>query len=108
GRCHSGSLTSREDRLHEHQLRREGVGVNQVVWDVATTTLYVGSDALLAQHTCYALIVTNAIHDTQGNPVEATQEFRHFRQTVHGPYQHELLNAIHAARRVGVRERDIV
>src|SRR5262249_32044221 len=48
------------------------VGINQVVWDVATTTLHAQSNALLAQHTRYALIVTNGIHDSNGDPVEAT------------------------------------
>jgi hypothetical protein len=105
---HSVFLISLGDTLNEHEHRGEVVGVNQVVWDVATSTLHVGSDELLAQHTRYALIVTNGIHDTHGDPVEATQEFRHFRQTIHGQYQHELLNAIHAAHRLGVKERDIV
>src|SRR5262249_47786703 len=79
-----------------------------VVWDVGTTTLHVESDELLAQHTRYALIVTNGIQDTHGHAVEATEAFRHFRQTVHGEYKHELLDAVHAARRLGVGERDIV
>ncbi len=105
---HSVFLISLGDTLNEDQHRGEVVGVNQVVWDVATTTLHLESDALLAQHTCYALIVTNGIHDARGNPVEATEKFRHFRQTVHGEYKHELRNAIHAARRHGVRARDIV
>jgi hypothetical protein len=105
---HSVFLISLGDTLNEDQHRGEVVGINQVVWDVATTTLHLESDALLAQHTCYALIVTNGIHDAQGNPVEATEKFRHFRQTVHGEYKHELREAIHAARRHGVRARDIV
>ena len=47
------------DTLDPAQHRGEVVGINQVVWDVATNTLHVKSDALLAQHTRYALIVTN-------------------------------------------------
>jgi len=46
------------------------VGINQVVWDPATTTLHAESDELLDQHTRYALIVTNGIRDTAGDPVE--------------------------------------
>jgi hypothetical protein len=84
------------------------VGINQVVWDVATTSLHVESDQLLDQHTRYALIVTNGVQDARGHPVEATEEFRHFRQTVHGAYKDELLDAVHAAHRLGVREADIV
>src|SRR5437879_4051496 len=59
------------DTLNLTQHRGELVGINQVVWDVATTTLHAESDELLAQHTRYALIVTNGIHDPTGGPVEA-------------------------------------
>src|SRR5215470_15957440 len=47
------------------------VGINQVVWDPVTNTLHAESDELLDQHTRYALIVTNGIHDPAGDPVEA-------------------------------------
>ena len=46
------------------------VGINQVVWDPATNTLHAESDELLDQHARYALIVTNGIRDTAGDPVE--------------------------------------
>ena len=39
------------------------VGINQIVWDTFTNTLHVESDELLAQHTRYALIVTNGLRD---------------------------------------------
>src|SRR5437870_3931416 len=55
------------------------VGINQTVWDVATNTLHVESDELLDQHTRYALIVTRGVHDAAGQPVEASDEFSHFR-----------------------------
>jgi Bacterial Ig-like domain len=42
------------------------VGINQIVWDPETNTLHAASDALLAQHTPYALIVTQGIRDTTG------------------------------------------
>jgi hypothetical protein len=101
-------LVSLGDPLDPGQHQGEVVGINQVVWDVATTTLHVESDQLLAQHTRYALIVTDSIHDAVGNPVEASEAFRHFRHEVRGEYKHELLDAIHAARDVGVRKQDIV
>jgi hypothetical protein len=84
------------------------VGVNQIVWDTFTNTLHVESDELLAQHTRYAVIVTNGLRDAGGRPVEATVAFRRFRQTVRGEYKDALLEAIRAARHLGVRERDIV
>src|SRR5262249_46734984 len=92
------------------------VGINQVVWDVATNTLHVESDDLLEQHTRYALIVTRVWHDADGKPVEPSEQsapFRHnlnFGQT-HDPalkeYRKDLLEALKAARHAGVAERDV-
>jgi len=84
------------------------IGINQIVWDTFTDTLHVESDELLTQHTRYALIVTNRVRDTERKPVEASESFRRFRQTVRGEYKQALLDAIHAARGLGLRERDIV
>ena len=84
------------------------VGINQVIWDVETYTLHAESDETLAQHTRFALIVTNGIRDTEGDSVDASAEFRRFRQTAPQPYKRELLDAIRETRRLGVRERDIV
>jgi hypothetical protein len=55
------------------------VGINQVVWDVATNTLHVESDELLDQHTRYVLIVTRGVRDAAGDPVEAAGRFQSFR-----------------------------
>ncbi len=90
-----------------HMPRGMVVGINQVVWDTFTTTLHVESDALLAQHTRFALIVTRGVRDESGAPVEASEAFRQFREIVRGDYKQDLLEAMHAARRVGVRESDI-
>ena len=70
-------------------------------------TLHVESDELLDQHTRYALIVTSGIRDASHARVKATDSFRRFRQTVRGPYKHALLEAIRAARHLGVREDEI-
>ena len=83
------------------------VGINQVVWDPPTKTLHVESDELLTQHTRFALIVTRGIRDESGAPVEASETFRRFRADVRTEYKQELLDAIQAARQVGVREEDI-
>lgn len=84
------------------------VGINQVVWDTFTNTLHVESDELLDQDTPFALIVTRGVQDEVGNPVEATEAFRRFRDTVRGEYRRALLEAMHAARLLGVKESDIV
>ena len=52
------------------------VGINQVVWEPATNTLYAESDEQLAQDTTYLLVVTTGIHDASGAPLDATT-FRH-------------------------------
>jgi virulence factor lipase-like protein len=84
------------------------IGINQIVWDTFTDTLHVESDELLTQHTRYAVIVTNRVRDTERKPVEASESFRRFRQTVRGEYKQALLEAIHAARSLGIGEREIV
>lgn len=84
------------------------VGINQVVWDTFTHTLHVESDELLAQHTRYAIIVTDRLRDALGRPVAASSAFRQFRQVAGGEYRRALLRALRAAKRLGVRERDIV
>jgi len=56
------------------------VGINQVVFDSATNTLFAESDELLEQHTTYALIVTNDVRDLRGARVRghAFQRFLFF------------------------------
>jgi len=100
-------LISLGDAVGRHESGQV-VGINQVVWDPPSNTLHVESDELLDQHTRYALILTNGLRSAEGTPVEASQAFRNFRQDVRGEYKHELLDAIHAARRLGIRESDIV
>ena len=93
------------------------IGINQVVWDVATRTLHVESDELLEQHTRYGLIVTRGIADLLGDPVEAGAfaRFRHdlnFGQTKDRAlkaYRKDLLDALDAASTLaGVPPSDVV
>ncbi len=99
-----------EDRLGDGECRPGGpvIGINQIVWDTFTNGLHVESDEFLDQHTSYALIVTRGVRDPSGDPVEASEAFRHFREHLTGDYRQALLSAIRSARRVGVPERDIV
>jgi hypothetical protein len=101
-------LISLGDSLDRHDRGGQSVGINQIVWDVETNTLHVESDELLDQHTRYALIVTIGVRDATGRPVQASESFRRFRSHVRGEYKQELLEAIHAARQIDVREDDIV
>jgi hypothetical protein len=93
------------------------VGINQIVWDPATTTLHVESDQLLDQHTRYALIVTNGVRDATGQPVQASADFARFRHDLNfgqtkdpelKAYRHDLLEATEAAELVGVPDSAIV
>jgi hypothetical protein len=108
-------LVSMGDTLNPHDHGGQVVGINQVVWDPATKSLHVQSDELLDQHTRYALIVTNGVHDAGGNPVEATLAFRLAPLTLalsHDPvlrsYGLEMVEGLVAAHRAGVRPQDIV
>jgi hypothetical protein len=93
------------------------IGINQVVWDPLTNTLYAESDELLNQHTRYALIVTNGLRDLNGSPIEASEAFRRFRHDLNfgqtddtnlKAYRKALLDALEAARVAGIQETDIV
>jgi hypothetical protein len=92
------------------------VGINQIVWDVATRTLHVRADEQLDQCTRYALFVTSGVHDTSGNPVrsEAFERFRRdldFGQTGDPrlkEYRKALLDALAALQRSGTKAKDVV
>ena len=64
---------------HDDDFQPQVIGINQVVWDPATLTLFVSSDRHLDQHSRYLLIVTDGIHDAAGNPIRASEEFRELR-----------------------------
>jgi hypothetical protein len=53
----------------------EVVGIDQVVRDTFTNTLYVESDDQLDQHTSYVLVVTGSVLDANGKYVKAAKEF---------------------------------
>ena len=99
------------------------VGINQVVWDVESSTLHVESDELLDQHTRYALIVTRGVRDAAGDPVESSEAFRRFRHDLNfgqtsdnapdlrerlKAYRKELLLGLEHAVAAGIDEADIV
>ena len=93
-------LDDRFDRGRGHAHRKPVVGINQVVWDPATLTLFAESDELLDQHTTYALIVTDGVRDTRGNRVrgDAFSDFwtrsRRSLDPAVATYRVALLNAL--------------
>jgi hypothetical protein len=108
-------LVNMGDTLDSHDHGGNVVGINQVVWDPATNILHVWSNDALDQHTRYALIVTNGVHDASGQPVEATLGFRLAPLTLAlSPdpvlrfYGRELLEGLVTAYVAGVRPQDIV
>lgn len=110
-------LISLGSTLSDGERRGRVIGINQVIWDPLANTLYAESDELLDQHTRYALIVTNGLHDAQGMPIEASEAFRRFRHDLNfgkthdfalKDYRKELLQALKAARAIGLQENNIV
>src|SRR5438132_8892715 len=73
-----------EDEAESRRDEQDGdrartmIGINQIVWDVATTTLHVESEDALEQYTRYALIVTSGVRDASGRRVQSSEEFRRF------------------------------
>src|SRR5215217_9147100 len=101
----------------DQEGRGRRVGINQVVWDQLTNTLHVQSDEQLDQHTRYALIVTNRVHDVRGLPVAASDSFLRFRRELNFGQTHDsdlknyrktLLEALNSVRAAVVEESDIV
>jgi dienelactone hydrolase len=83
------------------------VGINQIVWDPQSNTLYAESDDMLEQHTSYALVVTSGVLDPNGQPVRASDEFLHAREKT-GMYHRALQEGVRAATRMGVEESRVV
>ena len=50
-------------------------GINQVVYDPTTNTAYAKPNDFFDEDRRYALVVTDAVHDVAGNPVEAAPQF---------------------------------
>ena len=57
------------------------IGINQIVWDPASLTLFVESNDHLDEDSNYLLIVTTGVHDAGGNPIAAASAFAQF---IHG------------------------
>jgi hypothetical protein len=87
------------------------VGINQIVWDPASFTLFAESDEQLDQHTRYALVVTRGVRDLAGDEVEAAEGFVRFRHDLNfgqtkdpdvKEYRKSLLDALEAIDAAGL------
>ncbi|MBL8350803.1 MAG: Ig-like domain-containing protein [Burkholderiaceae bacterium] len=79
------------------------VGINQVVWDPATKTLVLQSDALLEQHSRYLLVITDGVRDTRGKKIKSGGWGDEFglafgRDRDGAEYRHELRSAVQSQR----------
>jgi hypothetical protein len=61
------------EHFHPHVI-----GINQIVWDPASLTLFAESNDHLNEDSNYALIVTTGVKDAQGHSIAASDAFRDF------------------------------
>ena len=54
----------------------EATGVERLVWDPGSATLYARPETLLEPETRYGLVVTRALRDAQGRPIRVAPGFR--------------------------------
>jgi hypothetical protein len=57
------------------------IGINQIVWDPASLTLFAETDDHLDEDSNYLLIVTTGVHDAQGNSIAPAAAFTQFLPT---------------------------
>ena len=110
GAINSYSVSSKSVLLVEYGAAAPArlIGINQVVWDPATSSLHLNSDESLTQHAQFALIATNGILDAQGKPVLASGDFTQFIASGAGDYRDRLRAGIDAAVSLGIVRENIV
>lgn len=84
------------------------IGINKVVWDPPTKTLYLTSDEALDQSSRFALIATNGILDSDGQPVQPAPAFTAFLATGSGDYGTLLRAGLDAAVAAGIPRDRVV
>jgi hypothetical protein len=70
------------------------IPINQVIYDPQTHSVYAKPDELLDQHRRYALIVTSAVRDQTGDPIQPDQEFLRCLSEPSNSYCRELAGQI--------------
>src|SRR4029450_3898234 len=84
------------------------IGINQVVWDVATHTLHFEVDRLLDEHRRYGVIVTREVLDSRGKHVRKTEGFENRAITVPSWYATQIDEALAGAHAFGVPPGHVV
>ena len=91
------------------------IRLNHIVWDPSARTIHARPDTFLDEHTRYALVVTNRVHDASGKPLAASEPFERYLRdglgadgSQAGWYRQALLTAAWAARRFGVQNTEVV
>ena len=102
----------------EH-FKPQVIGINQIVWDPATLTLFAESNDHLDEDSNYLLLVTTGVHDASGDPIAASANFRQFgrgddnsgesRNRVQKAYREALQHALDddVLERLGLSRRNI-
>jgi hypothetical protein len=108
-------LTDTDDELaSDVHIPLRKIALNQIIWDQQTRTIQARPDEFLQQHTRYALVVTDGIRATDGQPVDASESFIRYRHDLAGTnsedmwYRRALLRAERAAVTAGVDKKNIV
>jgi hypothetical protein len=90
----------------------ETVGVERLVWDPGSSTLYARPEALLEPETRYGLVVTRAVRDRGGRPLAPASAFGRLLAgggpAASRPYSQALRGLLVALRRRGLRADDVV
>ena len=87
-------------------------GINQAVWNPATTTLHAESDQLLDQHTSYLLVVTTGLRDAAGDPIEDSGFLPklsrgHAEDRADRGYRRKLIRALNHSLPAGVHRQEV-
>jgi hypothetical protein len=89
-----------------HGFHANVIGINQIVWDPASLTLFAESDQHLNQDTNYLLIVTKGIHDAEGHAIrrahglegdcddDSDRQLRRYCRALHRLLDDEVLRAL--------------
>lgn len=91
-----------------HAPGGQRIGINQVVWDVATHTIHFEVDRLLDQHRRYAVIVTKDVLDIHGRKVKKSAGFENYATSTPAWYAKQLDEAVAAAHALGVPPGHVV